>query len=99
MRVQTQSIHFDADKKLIEFIEKRTEKLSKFYSKIISVDVVLKLEKTGKIQDKVADIKISIPGAILVAKDSSKVFEESIDNAVDSLKRQLLKHKEKMIAA
>ena len=99
MRVQTQSIHFDADKKLIEFIEKRAEKLSKFYSKIISVDVVLKLEKTGKIQDKVADIKISIPGAVLVAKDSSKVFEESIDNAVDSLKRQLLKHKEKMIAA
>jgi putative sigma-54 modulation protein len=73
--------------------------LTKFYSKIISADVVLKLEKTGKIQDKVAEIKISIPGAVLVAKDSSKVFEESVDNVVESLKRQLLKHKEKTMAA
>lgn len=93
MKVHTQSIHFTADQKLIVFIEKKLSKLSQVFDKIINVDVILKLENAGQVKDKIAEIKLQIPGQVLFAKESSKTFEESVDNAIDSLKRQLVKHK------
>lgn len=96
MEVNTQSVNFDADSKLLEFINKRLEKLEHFFDKIVSVDVILKLEQNGQVQDKIAEIKINVPGATLIAKESSKSFEESIDISAAAMKRQLIKHKEKM---
>ncbi len=96
MEVSTQSVNFDADSKLLEFIDKRLEKLEHFFDKIVSVDVILKLEQNGQVQDKIAEIKINVPGATLIAKESSKSFEESIDISATAMKRQLIKHKEKM---
>lgn len=94
MQVQTQSIHFDADVKLLDFIQKRLDKLTTFYDRIIDADVILKLENSGQVKDKVAEIKLNVPGQTLHASDTSKGFEESVDNAVESLRRQLVKHKE-----
>jgi putative sigma-54 modulation protein len=96
MKVQTQSIHFDADEKLIEFIEKKVEKLETFFDHIISADVMLRLENNGQVQDKIAEIKIKVPKDVLIAKETDKTFEASIDAAVEALRRQIIKYKERM---
>jgi putative sigma-54 modulation protein len=95
MEIRTQAVNFDADTKLIEFIDKKLGKLDTFYDNIVSTDVFLKLEKTGQVQDKVAEIKLKVPGSTLVAKETSKSFEESIDLGASSLRRQLIKYKDK----
>jgi putative sigma-54 modulation protein len=95
MEIRTQAVNFDADTKLIEFIDRKLGKLDTFYDNIVSTDVFLKLEKTGQVQDKIVEIKLKVPGSTLVAKETSKSFEESIDLSASSLRRQLLKYKDK----
>lgn len=99
MNVQIQAVHFDADQKLIERIEKKVEKFKTFHDKIINVEVTLILEHVNeKINDKVVHIKVNIPRTSLFAKHESKVFEESFENAFDSIVSQIKKHKEKAVA-
>lgn len=98
MKIRTQSVHFTADQKLLDFIERKVNKLEVFFDRIIGADVTLKLENTGQVQDKVAEIKLNVPGQTMIAKDTSKTFENSIDIAVASLRRQLIRHKEKIQA-
>ncbi|MFT5166983.1 MAG: putative sigma-54 modulation protein [Saprospiraceae bacterium] len=93
MKIHTQAVHFSADQKLVSFIEKKVTKLDQIFDKIITIDVILKLENSGQVKDKVAELKLKIPGTVLFAKESSKTFEESIDNAIDALKKQLVRHK------
>lgn len=95
MKVHTQSLHFSADAKLIAFIEKKLNKLDQFFERIVTADVVLKLENSGQVKDKIAEVRISLPGCVLYAKESAKTFEAAIDHVVNSLKRQLIKYKEK----
>jgi putative sigma-54 modulation protein len=95
MEIRTQAVNFDADTKLIEFIDRKLGKLDTFYDNIVSTEVSLKLEKTGQVQDKVAEIKLKVPGSTLIAKETSKSFEESIDLGASSLRRQLIKYKDK----
>ena len=96
MKIHTQSIHFDADTKLLEFINKKMAKLEQFFDKIIETKVVLKLENSGQVRDKVTEIKLSIPGSILFVKETNKTFEAAIDKAIDTLKRQLIRYKERL---
>lgn len=96
MQVQVHSIHFDADQKLIEFIKERIEKLGHFHSQIIGGEVTLKLEKAENRENKVTEIKLLVPGKDLFAKKQSKTFEEATDNAVDALRKQIEKHKQKV---
>lgn len=97
MDVRIQSIHFDADSKLRKFTEKKLEKLETFYDRIVNAEVFLKLENNGsQIKNKIAEVKVQVPGATLFATEKSKLFEESVDLATDSLRRQLKKHKEKI---
>ena len=96
MKVQTQAVHFSADSKLLAFIERKLSKLDQFFDRIVSAKVVLKLENSGKIKDKIAEIRLEIPGSILFVKETSKSFEACIDVAIDSLKRQLIKYKERI---
>lgn len=99
MNVQIQSVHFNADQKLIAHIEKKVSKLNTFSDNIINVEVFLKLESMSqKVKDKVAEIKVSIPRCSLFAKHESKSFEESFDMALDSMIAQIKKNKEKKIA-
>lgn len=99
MMIQTQSVHFTADQKLLDFIEQKLKKLETFFDRIVSADVTLKLENTGQIKDKIAEIKLQIPGAILVAKETDKKFEAAVDAATDAMRRQLIRRKEKMRGA
>lgn len=98
MKVHTQSVHFDADVKLIEFIEQKLGKLEKFFDQIINADVTLRLENNGQVRDKVAEIKLKVPGALLIAKETEKSFEAAIDSSAEALRRQLIKYKERMRA-
>lgn len=99
MNVQIQAVHFDADQKLIDHIEKKVEKFKTFHEKIIDVEVSLILEHVNeKLNDKVVHIKVNIPKTSLFAKNESKVFEESFEHAFDSIVAQIKKHKEKLIA-
>ena len=95
MKVKIQSIHFDADAKLLQFIEGKVEKLGHFYNEIIGSEVFLKLDKNSKTENKVAEIKLHIAGNDLFVKKQCKSFEEATETAVEALTRQLKKHKEK----
>ncbi len=94
MKVNTEAVGFKADQKLLDFIQKKTEKLDRFYEQIIHADVILKLENSGKIKDKVAEIKLSVPGETFFAKNTEKRFESAVDESVEALRRQLIKFKQ-----
>lgn len=98
MKLQIQSIHFDADVKLIDFIQKKLDKLETFYDRIIGGEVFLKLEKNEEKANKIVQIKLNIPGNDILVKEQAASFEEATDMAYESLKRQLQKTKEKMQA-
>ena len=95
MNVQIQSVKFDADKKLIEFVENKMSKLERFTDRATGAEVILKLDKDFEKGNKVATITLHMPGEDLVACHQSKDFEESVDEAIDALKRQLDKFKAK----
>jgi len=95
MKVNINSVHFKADKKLVMFIEQKVDKLSNFYDGIIGGDVSLKVSNQTEKDNKVAEIRLIIRGEDLFAKKQSNTFEEATDQAVDALKKQLTRHKEK----
>lgn len=95
MQITFQTVHFTADQKLKDYIEDKLQKVVKFYPKILTSTVFLKLENSGQVKDKVVEIKMNVPGSTLVATNSDKTFEASFDDAVEILKRQLKKLNEK----
>lgn len=96
MKLQVQSLHFDADGKLIDFIQKKLDKLETFYDKIIGAEVILRLEKDDGKENKIVEAKLSIPGNDLFAKEKAKSFEAATDEVYEALRRQLHKYKDKI---
>ncbi len=96
MEVTISSIHFKADVKLEDFIREKTAKLAKYFDGVLGCDVVLKLNAASNNENKIAEIRVMIPGNDLFAKKQAKTFEEAVDNAVDALRRQVKRHKEKL---
>lgn len=96
MEIKVQSIGFDADKKLLDFIDKKVGKLVKMSDDIIRAEVMLRLQPSKDDANKLSEVKLEIPGNDLFAKKQSKSFEESIDNVVTALEKQLLKRKGKI---
>lgn len=95
MNILIESVRFTADKKLEELIRNKIEKLSQFDDSIISANVFLRLEKVQDLDNKIAEIKLDIPKVELFAKKQSNSFEKSVDMAVEALRRQLKKVKDK----
>jgi len=95
MKVSITSVKFKTDRKLEEFINGKVEKLSGVYDGIIGSEVTLKLENGDAIDNKVAEIRLQIKGNDLFAKKQSTSFEEATDTAVDALRKQLDKHKDR----
>ncbi|MES2431791.1 MAG: HPF/RaiA family ribosome-associated protein [Bacteroidota bacterium] len=99
MNVNIQTVHFDADSKLVSYVEKKLSKLFQFHDRITKVDVYLKLDNVvHNIKDKVAEIKVHIPKYDFFVKHSSKSFEESFDEALNSVITQIKRKKERMAA-
>ena len=99
MNVNIQTVHFDADSKLVSYIEKKLTKLPQFHEKITKIDVYLKLDNVvHNIKDKIAEIKVQVPRHEFFVKQSSKSFEESFDSALDALIIQIKRKKAKLAA-
>lgn len=98
MKLQIQSIHFDADKKLLDFVQKKLDKLDTFYDRILDAEVFLKLDNDDKKGNKLMNIKLNVPGNLIVAKEQAGTFEEATDKIVENLKAQIKKLKEKTAA-
>ncbi len=100
MNVNIQTVHFDADAKLLTYVEKKVLKLTQFHDRITKVDVYLKLDNVvHNIKDKIAEIKVHIPRHEFFVKQSSKSFEESFDMALESVITQIKRKKEKLATA
>jgi putative sigma-54 modulation protein len=96
MKIHLTAVHFAADQKLTDYIEKKAAKLTQFFDRIIDAQVFLKLENSGQVRDKIVEMKLMVPGDTLVATEVSKTFEAATDAVVDNMKRQLNKHKERL---
>ncbi|MCL1850408.1 MAG: ribosome-associated translation inhibitor RaiA [Bacteroidetes bacterium] len=96
MNITFNSVHFKADQKLEKFISEKLEKLAKLHDGIIGFDVILKLENTEKPENKNAEIRAKIRGNDAIAHKVAKTFEEAADDAINALKKQLLKVKDKV---
>lgn len=95
MNITVQSIRFNADKKLLDFIQKKANKLDTFYDRIVSGEVYLRLENVEDESNKITEIKLTLPGTQLFAKCQCKSFEEATDMAIESLRKQVDKFKSK----
>ncbi len=98
MNVVIHPVHFDASTQLVEFINKKLEKLETFFDRIVETEVFLKLESNQNVKDKIVEIKVHVPGKTLFVVKSSKTFEISTDLAIQTLSGQLKKQKDRVKA-
>lgn len=97
MEVKINSVHFTPDQKLVDFVNKKVSKLDTFFDGIINAEVTMKVLKPETANNKVSELKISIPAnGYLFAKKQADTFEEAIDLAIDAVRKQLDKYKEKL---
>lgn len=94
MKLQVHSIHFDADRKLVDFIKKKIDKLETFYDRVVDGEVFLRLNNTG-VENKTVEIKVKVPGSQLFAREQARSFEAATEMATEALRNQIKKYKEK----
>ena len=99
MNVHIQTLHFDADRKLVDYVTNKVDKLNTFHDRIVKVDIFLKLDNVvHNIKDKIAEIRVHVPRADFFVKATSKSFEVSFDEAFEAVINQIKKKKEKQAA-
>jgi putative sigma-54 modulation protein len=96
MKVNVHAVNFAVDGKLVDFVQDRMDKLEKYYDKVVSSDVYLKVGKTSDKENKIVEVKMNVPGDDFMVKKQCKTFEEGIELSAESLGRLLVKRKEKM---
>jgi putative sigma-54 modulation protein len=96
MKVNVHAVNFTVDKKLVDFVQERMDKLEKYYDRVVSSDIFMKVEKTSEKENKIVEIKINVPGDDFLVKKQCKSFEEAVEQAAESLERLLVKRKEKL---
>lgn len=97
MKLYMQSIHFDADNKLLDFISKKISKLDTFHDKILNGEVFLKIDNDSQQENKIIEIKLNIPGHYFFTKEKAKTFEAATDEVFENLKTQIVRYKEKAL--
>jgi len=95
MDVKIKTLHFSISERLEEFTTKKVSKVIAKRDDVVSADVTLKVTKPESINNKEAEIRIAIPGTEVFAKKTADTFEEAIDVALEAIKKQLAKQKEK----
>ena len=98
MKVQMHSVHFDADQKLLDFVQQRLNKLETFYDKVTGGEVIMRLNNKDGIENKTVEIKLLVPGSTLFSQEDAASFEAAADAAAESLRRQITKYKEKALS-
>ncbi len=96
MKVNVHAVNFNVDGKLVDFIQEKMDKLEKFYDRVVSSDVFLKVEQTSEKENKITEMKINVPGDEFIVKKQCKTFEEGVELCAESMQRVLLKRKEKV---
>ncbi len=97
MTINIQSVHFNADRKLLNFVNEKVEKLNTFYDGIINSEITLRLDKSSTSENKISEIKMLGKGHEFFAKKQCASFEEATDLACEALKTQITKHKSKLL--
>ena len=97
MTINIQSVHFTADRKLLDFINEKVEKLNTYYDGIINSEITLRLDKSSTTDNKISEIKMLGKGHEFFAKKQCTSFEEATDLACEALRSQITKHKTKML--
>lgn len=96
MRVEINASHFEVDAKLSALINKKVSKLERFYDHIIDCMIFLSQEGHSEHNSsKVIEIKINVKETTLFCREEAQMYEQAIDMAVENMKRQLKKYKEK----
>lgn len=94
MNVQFTARHFSASSNLKGFASESVKKLTKFYEGIHDCDIIAEPNEDPDKPQQI-EIKLNVPGSLLAATETAETYEKAINLAVDNLKRQLKKHKEK----
>ncbi len=97
MTTNIQSVHFDADKKLLDFATEKVNKLTTYYEGIISCDIIMRLDKSSTSENKLVEIKLLAKGNELFSKKQAASFEEAVDLTCEALKTQIKKYKDKTL--
>ncbi len=96
MEIQFQNTNFRADKKLLDLIIQKLNKLEHYYDKVIDASVYLKVQKSDEKENKIIEIKMNVSNSTLFVEAHDKTFENALDKAEDALKSQLIRYKEKV---
>lgn len=96
MKVKINSVRFKADKKLENFVIDKVGRLENYFDEVISSEVTLKIDKNEESGNKIAEIRVIVPGNDLFAKKQAASFEQATDIAVEALRKQITKHKQKI---
>ena len=95
MNVQIQSVKFDAGQQLLDFIQKKMDRLDRFVDERAgNVEVTLRLDPDSEKGNKVVVVSLHVPGSDIRVEERAFTFEEAIDNSMDIIKRQIEKRKE-----
>lgn len=93
MAINIKSLKFDADAKLIAYVEKKVVKLEKFFDNMGDIDVTLSLLPDA--ENKSVKLQTRIPGEDLIVERQARTFEEAVTDAADALKERIVRSKEK----
>lgn len=98
IQISVKALHFHADAKLVHFIEQKLSRLGRYFDRPVEAEVHLKLQETGsKVHEKITEIKIHVPGGWMMDKKTGRTFEAAITASADTLRRQIVRHKEKTV--
>lgn len=98
MKVNVHAVNFTVDRKLVGYVQGRLDKLDKYYDRVVCSDVFFKVDNNNLKENKIAEVKISVPGDEFVVKKQCKSFEEAVEQAAGSMERLLMKRKQKIRA-
>lgn len=96
MKVNVHAVNFTVDRKLVGYVQERLNKLEKYYDKVVHSDVFFKLDNNNGKENKIAEIKVNVPGDEFIVKKQCKTFEEAVELCADSMERLLMKRKQKV---
>lgn len=95
MVTRVQTIHFDASKQLLEFVEKKVAKLEKLCEDATSLEVAMKLIKPETAMNKEVSLRLSAAGGEMFSSKVCDTFEDALLESIDALKAQIEKKREK----
>ena len=93
MNTTINSVKFRADEKLEKFIQEKVSKLDRMIDNAVRCEVTLKVDKPESDNNKIAELRIYVPGKDLFVTKQADTFEQAVADGVDTLKVQIEKYK------